>query len=91
MTVIKAPDWLAHPGSVGNAALGTLHILGEDGEELPVGEVGGVYFEGGGTFEYHNDPEKTARAVNDKGWATLGALGSVDEEGTCTSPIGGPT
>jgi acyl-CoA synthetase (AMP-forming)/AMP-acid ligase II len=81
MTVISAPDWLAHPGSVGRAALGTLHVVGEDGEELPAGEVGTVYFEGGGSFEYHNDPEKTAQAFNDKGWATLGDLGSVDEEG----------
>ncbi|HLM05906.1 MAG TPA: acyl-CoA synthetase [Blastococcus sp.] len=81
MTVISAPEWLAHPGSVGRAALGTLHIVGEDGEELPPGEVGTVYFEGGGTFEYYNDPEKTAKAFNDKGWATLGDLGSLDEEG----------
>lgn len=81
MTVISAPDWLAHPGSVGRAALGTLHVVGEDGEELPPGEVGTVYFEGAGTFEYYNDPVKTAQAFNDKGWATLGDLGSVDEEG----------
>jgi long-chain acyl-CoA synthetase len=81
MTMITSPDWLAHPGSVGKASLGTLHIVGEDGEELPPGQVGTVYFEGGGSFEYYNDPEKTAGAFNDKGWATLGDLGSVDEEG----------
>jgi long-chain acyl-CoA synthetase len=81
MTVISSPEWLAHPGSVGRAAVGTLHVVGEDGEELPTGEVGTVYFEGGGSFEYHNDPAKTATAFNHAGWATLGDLGSVDEEG----------
>jgi long-chain acyl-CoA synthetase len=81
MTVITSQDWLTHPGSVGKAALGTLHVVDEEGAELPPGEVGTVYFEGGGSFEYHNDPEKTATAFNDRGWATLGDLGSVDEEG----------
>lgn len=81
MTIIDSADWLAHPGSVGRAARGVVHIVGEDGEELPTGEVGTVYFSDGGTFEYHNDPEKTAKAFNDKGWATLGDLGLLDEEG----------
>jgi long-chain acyl-CoA synthetase len=81
MTVITSPEWLTHEGSVGKAALGTLHIVGADGQDLPPGEVGTVFFEGAGTFEYHNDPEKTASAFNEKGWATLGDLGSVDEEG----------
>jgi long-chain acyl-CoA synthetase len=81
MTVISSPEWLSHPGSVGRPAVGTVHILGEDGAELPPGEVGAIYFEGAGTFEYHNDAEKTAGAHNDLGWTTLGDLGSVDEEG----------
>jgi long-chain acyl-CoA synthetase len=81
MTVITAPEWVTHPGSVGRPAVGSLHILAEDGTELPHGEVGTVYFEGGGSFEYYKDPEKTARAFNDRGWTTLGDLGHVDEEG----------
>ena len=32
-------------------------------------------------FEYHNDPEKTASAYNDKGWSSLGDIGYLDEEG----------
>jgi acyl-CoA synthetase (AMP-forming)/AMP-acid ligase II len=81
MTVITAAEWLAHPGSVGKAVQGTLHILGEGGAELPPGEVGQIFFEGGGSFEYYNDPEKTAGAINDRGWVTLGDLGQVDDEG----------
>ena len=32
-------------------------------------------------FTYHNDPEKTRRAYNDKGWSTLGDVGYLDAEG----------
>ena len=35
------------------------HIVGPDGAELPVGEEGIVYFEGGRPFEYHNNPDAT--------------------------------
>ena len=45
MTLIKSEDWLAHPGSVGKAIYGALHICGPDGEELPAGEDGLIYFE----------------------------------------------
>ncbi len=32
-------------------------------------------------FTYHNDPEKTKRAYNAKGWSTLGDVGYLDDEG----------
>ena len=80
-TAIDSKDWLEHPGSVGRAILGTIHIVDEDGTELPPGEAGTVYFEGGATFEYHNDPEKTASSRNDKGWSTLGDVGYLDADG----------
>jgi long-chain acyl-CoA synthetase len=48
---------------------------------VPVGEVGTVYFESDATFEYHNDPEKTASSRLANGWSTLGDMGKVDEEG----------
>ena len=57
-----------------------LHIVGEDGQELPQGEPGVIYFEGGGTFEYHNDPEKTAGSRDERGWSTLGDIGYLDAE-----------
>ena len=62
--------------------LGELHIVDDDGNELPPGEIGTVYFGGSqATFRYHNEPEKTAAAYNDRGWATTGDVGYVDEEG----------
>jgi long-chain acyl-CoA synthetase len=82
MTTITSPEWLQRRGSVGRTAGAvTVHIVGEDGAELPAGEVGGIYFEGGGRFRYHNDEAKTAAAHNDRGWSTLGDLGYLDADG----------
>jgi len=61
--------------------MGKVHILGEDGKELPQGEIGTVYFGEGAEFEYHNDPEKTAAARSRQGYTTLHDMGYVDEEG----------
>ncbi|MGB6456746.1 MAG: hypothetical protein WBH47_19945 [Streptosporangiaceae bacterium] len=58
ITVIDSADWLAHPGSVGRALGSPVHIVGEDGAELPAGEDGLIYFEGQ-SFEYLGDPAKT--------------------------------
>ncbi len=81
----NSTDWLAHRGSVGKALIGTLHIVGDDGEEVPQGESGTVYFEGeaASTFEYHNDAEKTkdSRDPKGRGWSTLGDVGYLDEDG----------
>lgn len=81
MTYISPDDWLRHPGSVGRAIVGTVHILGADGEEVPTGEPGDIYFEGGPKFEYHNAPELTEKAYNQRGWATLGDVGRLDKDG----------
>jgi long-chain acyl-CoA synthetase len=79
-TFISAREWLAHPGSVGRPRE-ECHIVGSDGEELPAGEVGVVYFAGGRGFEYHNDPGKTASVTNEKGWKTIGDIGYLDGDG----------
>jgi long-chain acyl-CoA synthetase len=81
-TSITPQEWLAHPGSVGRAMTGKIHILDDDGQELPPGEAGGVWFETQNPrFVYHNDPEKTAHTWNERGWSTLGDVGYLDAEG----------
>jgi len=80
-TAIGPEEWRAHPGSVGRPLTGTVHITGDDGDELPTRAVGTVYFEGSPRFEYHKDPEKTAQAYDRHGWSTVGDLGWVDDEG----------
>ena len=74
--------WLAHPGTVGTAIQGIVHICDENGEEVPQGESGTVFFEGSAAFEYHNDPEKTkaSRDPKGRGWSTLGDVGYLDED-----------
>lgn len=79
-TTIGPQEWLAHPGSVG-IPMSPVHVLGEDGRELPVGESGELYFEGGPDFEYFKDPAKTASVYNDRGWRSLGDMGHVDADG----------
>ncbi|HEY6787099.1 MAG TPA: AMP-binding protein [Trebonia sp.] len=80
MTMIGSPDWLSHPGSVGRAVVGTVHIMGDDGGELPAGQDGVIYFDGP-SFDYHNDPVKTAKSRMANGWSTLGDIGHLDDEG----------
>lgn len=77
----NSEQWLAHKGTVGAAINAVLHICDENGTELPVGEVGTVYFESAADFEYHNDPDKTAGAKLSNGWSTLGDVGRLDEDG----------
>jgi long-chain acyl-CoA synthetase len=79
-STIGPQEWLAHPGSVGKP-LTAVHIAGDDGQELPAGKSGEIYFEGGPDFEYFKDPEKTASIRNKRGWRTLGDVGHVDEDG----------
>ena len=81
ITVLDSHEWLAHPGSVGKAIVGVIHIKGDDGRDLPVGEQGHIYFSGTPPFLYHNDPEKTAKAYATDGAATYGDLGHVDADG----------
>jgi len=81
LTMCNSAEWLAHKGTVGKAIVGKLKIVGEDGEELPAGEPGTVYFADGRPFEYHNDPKKTAESRHPNGWTTLGDVGYVDQDG----------
>lgn len=83
MTWVKSPDWLEHKGSVGRAVYGEIHICDENGDEVPVGEEGQIYFGGTAPPNYHNDPEKNASALNPKhpDWSSLGDVGKLDEDG----------
>jgi acyl-CoA synthetase (AMP-forming)/AMP-acid ligase II len=84
MTWITSEEALTHPGSVGRTIWGQAHVCGDDGEELPVGEDGVVYFggrPGSPGFEYNHDPEKTRQTFNDRGWSTLWDVGHLDAEG----------
>ena len=57
---LNSEEWLAHKGSVGKALNAITHICDDEGNELPVGEAGTIYFESESNFEYYNDPKKTS-------------------------------
>ncbi|WP_413467207.1 fatty-acid--CoA ligase FadD4 [Mycolicibacterium sp. 120270] len=81
ISFIRAQEWLDHPGSVGRPMLGTPHILDENESELPAGQIGEIYYEGGYPFEYLNDEAKTAEARTPQGWVTVGDVGYLDADG----------
>ncbi|MEM9738256.1 MAG: acyl-CoA synthetase [Pseudomonadota bacterium] len=83
MTWIKSPEWLTKKGSVGKAIWGDLHICDDEGNEVPPGVEGQVYFGGTPAPTYHNAPEKTDGALNpkNKDWSSLGDVGKVDADG----------
>ncbi|MCW3040848.1 MAG: putative fatty-acid--CoA ligase [Solirubrobacterales bacterium] len=81
LTWVTPQQWRERPGTVGKALVGVPHIVGDDGEELPAGEDGAVWFSDGPRFEYHNAPEKTAGVTDARGWQTFGDIGHLDEDG----------
>ena len=81
-TWCDSEQWLAHKGTVGKAVLGEVVILDEDGNAVPTGTSGTVWFRGATNFEYFNDPEKTAESRDESGeMSTVGDVGYLDEDG----------
>ncbi|MNN40943.1 Long-chain-fatty-acid--CoA ligase FadD13 [compost metagenome] len=83
-TALNSEEWLAHPGSVGKPLIGTLHICDDEGNEVPVGEKGLVYFGSEQpAFKYHNDDEKTRSSQHPRNpnWSAIGDIGYVDADG----------
>jgi bile acid-coenzyme A ligase len=79
-TVITGAEWLAHRGSVGRPADGTVRIANDDGEDLPAGEMGEVWMRslrGTPTYKYVG---ATARTL-EGGWESLGDMGYLDADG----------
>ena len=78
----NSEQWIAKPGTVGQALSGILHILDDEGNELGANQTGTIYFESPARFEYHNDPEKTKASQDPqgRGWTTLGDIGYLDDD-----------
>ncbi|HZQ33142.1 MAG TPA: fatty-acid--CoA ligase FadD4 [Mycobacterium sp.] len=82
ITFISADEWMKYPGSVGKPLLGVAHILDENGDDVPAGQAGQIYFDiGTVAFEYHRDPEKTAASRDKHGWVTVGDIGYLNDDG----------
>ncbi len=81
-TLLDSEEWLAHPGSVGKAQIGTIHITDDEtGLELPRGQMGTVRFDcPDRPVFYRDDPEKTRNAYDRNGWSTVGDIGYLDDD-----------
>lgn len=76
-TACSAPEWAAHPGTVGRARPGRVMLVDDEDELWCVVPPWG-------RFSYWNDPERTAEAWRDTEHGpafTVGDLGRIDEDG----------
>ena len=76
------PDRERKPGSIGTPVEGVeMKVVGEDGRELPRGEVGEIAIRGHNVMKgYWRRTEATAEAIRG-GWFHTGDLARVDEDG----------
>jgi long-chain acyl-CoA synthetase len=77
------PDKERKAGSIGTPIEGCeMKVVGEDGRDLPAGEVGEIVIRGRNVMKgYWNKPEATAEAIDADGWFRSGDMARVDEEG----------
>ena len=81
MTTIRGDEWLRHKGSVGKMAGGEISIRGEDGRELPNGEIGEIFMNWdayGPKVIYKNVPQIEA---DERGFKSVGDMGYLDDDG----------
>ncbi|MEY2618744.1 MAG: hypothetical protein RL522_1746 [Pseudomonadota bacterium] len=73
-------------GTVGFPLPGVgLRVRGDDGGDLPVGEIGGIQVRGPNVFKgYWRMPEKTQEEFTADGWFKTGDVGRIDERGYVT-------
>ena len=80
--VIHHSRRMVNPSGFGGKTLvGIPHILDDKGMELPPGQPGDIFYEGGLSFAYHKDAAKTEASRDAHGWATVGDVGYLDEDG----------
>jgi acyl-CoA synthetase (AMP-forming)/AMP-acid ligase II len=82
ISTLRPADQLRKQHCVGQPFPATsISLVGDDGDDAPVGEVGEVVVRSPYLFNgYWNRPEETERAFRD-GWLATGDLGRRDEEG----------
>lgn len=81
VTVVTASEWLSRKGTVGRSVMGRIHIVDDEGNDVPNGTIGHVAFEDPQPFEYHGEPVKTAEFFDERGWARQGDMGWIDDDG----------
>src|SRR5690606_7458190 len=82
VTTRRTTDFFTRPRTLGKPhGLMDVRIIGADGDEVPVGEVGELQYRGPTVFAgYYNNPEATDASFDD-GWFKSGDLVRMDEDG----------
>ena len=83
VTFATPEDALRKPGTVGRIAPGAeLRFIGDDGRQLPPGEIGEIYsrIASNPDFTYHNKSGKRAE-IDRGGFITSGDVGYIDADG----------
>jgi bile acid-coenzyme A ligase len=82
ITALRGDEWLAHEGSVGRGQRETeIRILDDDGNELPIGEVGEIFMRSPsyGGSDYLGDAPQLP--TTDDGFQSVGDMGHLDDDG----------
>jgi acyl-CoA synthetase (AMP-forming)/AMP-acid ligase II len=81
-TFISAQEWLDHPGSVGKPASNCkIKIVDAAGNTLPPGQPGRILMSNGLDVAYHGAAAKSSSLYEDDGFASLGDVGYLDDDG----------
>jgi fatty-acyl-CoA synthase len=82
VTLAKPADLRAAPGTIGRPVPGNeIRLLGDDGREVTVGQVGELYARNKMLVAgYHNDPDSTRSSMKD-GFFSVGDLARCDRDG----------
>ncbi len=86
VTILRPEDQMKKLGSIGRECIGThaIELLDENGNPVPVGEVGELYSGGPMMFDYYwKLPEKTASSFRGR-WFSAGDMAKIDEDGYYT-------
>jgi long-chain acyl-CoA synthetase len=84
VSLVTGEQWLTKPGTLGPImATCEVAIIDDEGNECAPNVSGTIYVKSklGSDFEYHGDPEKTAKAHRAPGQYTLGDVGYLDADG----------
>ena len=78
VTIISGTDWMAHRGTIGKPAPGSMKVTDAEGNEVMAGEVGEIWMKPPETPTYRY---LGAEARSRDGWESLGDMGWMDADG----------